>query len=195
VELPTEDGLESNFAANYLGRFLLTQRLLPLLKASTPARIVLIGAAGANPDPKLDFENLQGERQFAGFAAISQSHFANDLFVAQLARQLTDTGVTVNALHPGLVNTGIMRSAPLPMKLLSPFFALRADSVEEGAKAPVYLVTAGELTGTNGSYFRKMKPIAPAPSTFDAQLGRRLWQISEQLIQQILAETAHSITA
>src|SRR6266545_3993807 len=96
------DGIEMTFAFNHLAYFLLTNLLLDTVKASAPARIINVSSA-AHKSGKIEFDNLQGERSYNGFAAYGNSKLANILFTIELARRLEGTSITVNALHPGMV--------------------------------------------------------------------------------------------
>ena len=100
----TADGLEHTFALNHLAPFLLTSLLLNRLTASAPARIVTV-SSGAHARGRIDFDDLQGERNYSGQRAYSQSKLANVMFTYELARRLEGTGVTATVLHPGVVRT------------------------------------------------------------------------------------------
>ena len=107
----TADGLEHTFAVNHLAPFLLTTLLLDLLKASAPSRVVTV-SSGAQAMGRIDFEDLQGARDYNGQRAYNQSKLANVLFTYELARRLEGTGVTANVLHPGVVRTAFGREDP-----------------------------------------------------------------------------------
>ena len=107
----TADGLEHTFALNHLAPFLLTNLLLDRLKASAPARVVTV-SSGAQAMGRIDFDDLQGERDYSGQRAYSQSKLANVMFTYELARRLDGTGVTATALHPGVVRTGFGAEDP-----------------------------------------------------------------------------------
>src|ERR1700750_513474 len=100
----TADGLERTFALNHLASFLLTNLLLDRLTASAPARIVTV-SSGAQARGRIDVDDLQGERNYSGQRAYSQSKLANVMFTYELARRLEGTGVTATVLHPGVVRT------------------------------------------------------------------------------------------
>jgi retinol dehydrogenase 14 len=100
----TADGLEHTFALNHLAPFLLTSLLLDRLTATAPARIVTV-SSGTHAQGRLDFDDLQGERNYSGQRAYSQSKLANVMFTYQLTRHLEGTGVTATAAHPGVVAT------------------------------------------------------------------------------------------
>lgn len=101
----TTDGMEMTVALNHLSPFLLTNLLLELVRASAPARIINVSSA-AYIFGKIDFDDLQGKRKWSSMKAYSQSKLANILFTNELAERLKGTGITVNALHPGIVNSG-----------------------------------------------------------------------------------------
>jgi NAD(P)-dependent dehydrogenase (short-subunit alcohol dehydrogenase family) len=171
----TDDGLELMFATNHLGPFLITNLLLPALRASGAARVLTVTAPST---VKLDFDDLQGRRRFRALTAFGASKAANLLFTFALARRLADDGVTANAVHPGLARTGLMAQAPallrLPVALLSAPPATVAERV-----APLLLDEA--YASANGQFFHRGRTIDPPPYTRDGEVQDRLWQISEQL--------------
>ena len=121
----TADGLERTFALNHLAPFLLTSLLIDRLRGSAPARVVTI-ASNAHKLGRIDFDDLQGERAYSGARAYNQSKLANLLFSYELARRLAGTGVTANALHPGVVSTSFGAEDPgrvqrLFVPLMRPF--------------------------------------------------------------------------
>jgi NAD(P)-dependent dehydrogenase (short-subunit alcohol dehydrogenase family) len=178
----TGDGIETTFAVNHLGYFLLTNLLLDLLKRSAPARIVTVASIGHRRGT-LDFDDLGFERGYALMRAYTRSKLANVLFANELARRLEGTGVTSNSLHPGRVATNIWSGAPLWAKpiiylLLRPSFI----STEEGSRTIVQLASDPSLEGVTGNYFEFHKPVAPAPLAQDQALAKRLWQVSADLV-------------
>src|SRR6266571_1547301 len=100
----TADGLEHTFALNHLASFLLTNLLLDRLKASAPARVVIV-SSHVQAEGRIEFDDLQGARYYSGQSAYSQSKLANVMFTNELARRLEGTRVTATSLHPGLVRT------------------------------------------------------------------------------------------
>ena len=105
----TVDGIEATRAINHLCPFLLTQLLLPLLQTSAPSRIVNLNSEGHRAAKTVAFDDLQATRWKRGFLIYSQSKLANLLFTYELARRLSPTGITVNAVHPGIVDTQLFR--------------------------------------------------------------------------------------
>lgn len=178
----TVDGIETTFAVNHLGYFLLTNLLLDLLVRSAPARVVTV-ASEAHRSGTLDFDDLGYERGYAIMRSYSRSKLANILFATELARRLEGTGVTSNSLHPGVVSTNIWSGAgawlkPLIRTLLRPFFL----SAEKGAATIVQLAADPALEGVNGKYFVRGKAVTPAPLAQDAALARRLWEVSSKMV-------------
>ena len=154
----TADGLEHTFAVNHLAPFLLTNLLLERLEASAPARIVTV-SSGAQSMGRIDFDDLQGERNYQGQRAYNQSKLANVLFTYELARRLAGTGVTANVLHPGVVRTRFGAEDPARLtNLLVPIARLFMKTPEQGAATPVYLASSPEVEGVTGRYFANGTP-------------------------------------
>jgi len=177
----TADGLEHTFALNHLASFLLTSLLLDRLTASAPARIVTV-SSGAHAQGRLDFDDLQGERNYSGQQAYSQSKLANVMFTYQLARRLAGTGVTATAAHPGVVATGFgtedqAAHLGIMIRVARPFMKTPA----QGALTPVYLASSPEVEGVTGQYFAHRKPKASSKASYDAAAAARLWQASADL--------------
>lgn len=180
----TVDGIETTFATNHLNYFLLTNLLLDRIKASAPARIINVSSS-AHTRASMNFEDLQFTRGFGAFKAYGQSKLANVLFTSELARRLEGSGVTVNALHPGVVRTGFGKnnSGALggmfrgAISVAGNFFI----SAEDGAKTSVHLATSPEVEGVSGRYFFRCKDTTPSAAARDGEAARRLWEISEQM--------------
>jgi len=181
------DGIEMTFALNHLAYFLLTNLLLDTIKASAPARIINV-SSDAHTSGKIEFDNLQGERTFSP-RAYGNSKLANLLFTTELARRLEGTGVTVNALHPGLVSTGFAKNnGRLIASLVSLFMPLVARSPEQGAETLIYLASSPSVEGITGKYFQDSHIVTPAPQANDMEVARKLWDVSAELVH--LADVA-----
>jgi NAD(P)-dependent dehydrogenase (short-subunit alcohol dehydrogenase family) len=176
----TPEGFESTFAINHLGSFLLTNLLLDLLRSSAPARIVNV-SSGAHAAGHIDFEDLQREKRFRGWGAYSQSKLANVLFTNELARRLEGTGVTVNAVHPGVVRTHFASNGGLGLRigfiLMAPFMR----SPAKGAETSIFVASSPELEGVTGKYFVNRAPAQSSPASHDEGVSRRLWDVSARL--------------
>ncbi len=178
----TADGIERTFATNHLGAFLLTNLLIDLVLASAPARVVTVASIG-HRDGTIDFGDLGYARGYSIMRAYRRSKLANVLFANELARRLAGTGVTSNSLHPGAVATNIWTGAPLWARPLiaiaSPLMFIPAA---QGAATIVQLVASPDLDGVTGQYFESGRPVPPAPAARDAELARRLWETSADLV-------------
>jgi NAD(P)-dependent dehydrogenase (short-subunit alcohol dehydrogenase family) len=176
----TPEGLEATFAANYLAPFLLTEQLLDVLKASAPARVVNVSSM-AHTTGQIDFNDLQSEKRYGSWRAYGQAKLALILFTYELANQLKGSGVTVNALHPGVIasnfDQGMGGFLRFGWKLMKPFLA----TVEQGAQTTLYLATSPEVEGISGKYFSNRKETRSSGSSYDEVVRLRLWQISEDL--------------
>lgn len=172
----SKDGFELQFAINHLAHFLLTNLVLDKLKASGGARIVVV-ASRAHYGHPIDPSKIENN---PGPFAYSRSKFCNVLFAEELARRLAGTGVTVNALHPGLVWTNMVRQPRPPVSWLVPLLKPVMLSPEDGAKTSVYLASSREVEGVSGKYFASCKAVAPDPAVTPA-LARALWEKSAAL--------------
>ena len=189
----TDEGIESNFAINYLSRFVLTQNLLPLMKSAgqpgDAARIVII--SGAAMSGKIYFDDVNLTSKFSLLRVVGQSCQANDVFTLEQARQLAGVyrpSVTINCLKMGVVKTNIRKGRDFPwwMKVLVPLVMdpLLGQTAEEASASALQLLLAADYEGVTGSLFlkiKKFKPIVPDASVTEDQIGKRLWVLSERL--------------
>lgn len=144
------DGIELTFATNVLGYFLLTNELLPLLRASAPARIVNVSSAFAS---ELDLDDLQFEgRRYEGLRAYAQSKACNRLLTWALARRIAGSGVTATAYAPGFV-AGTELSRDLPPEVKAHYATRVGRTAEEGADTAVWLAASGDVAGKNGRFY------------------------------------------
>ncbi|MBB6483910.1 SDR family NAD(P)-dependent oxidoreductase [Rhizobium lusitanum] len=165
----SRDGHELRFAVNYLAGFLLTHRLLPLLRASAPARIVNVASAGQQA---IDFADVMLIRGYSGVRAYCQSKLAQIIFTFDLAEELMGTGVTVNCLHPATyMDTTMVRLAGV-----APL-----SSVEQGADAILNLATSDALDRRTGLNFDGLRPSRANAQAYDAAARRKLQALSQSL--------------
>jgi len=173
----SKDGIEMTFAVNHLAYFLLTNLLLDALNSGAPSRIINVASEG-HRNGKFDVDNLQSEKKFSGFGAYCITKLCNLLFTYELARRLGGTPVTVNAMHPGFLNTAIFREAKGFLKFL---VRLTARGPQVGAKAIAYLAQSEELEGVTGKYFNGKRIANSSAQSRDPQAAKQLWEISEKL--------------
>ena len=183
----TADGFEMTFGVNHLGHFLLTALLHDLLLQSAPSRVVVVASEAYKGARRgLDFDDLNLERtRYRGFKAYSRSKLANILFARELARRLDGSGVTANAVHPGLVATRFMRDGDagllgnLVMAVSRPFML----TAEQGARTTIYVASAPELESITGAYFAESLPAPTNRQAIDMVAARRLWDASKELLR------------
>lgn len=178
----SEDGIECTLAVNHLAPFLLTNLLLPQLKAAAPSRIVNVGTQ-INYAIELGDLNWEG-RSFRMMRAYVESKLGMIHFTRELARRIRGTGVTVNCLFPGVFKSnlgGTDGAQGLFWKTVSLLVGWALATPEQAARRVMYLLTAPELAEVSGGYFGDCKPIKPPPQTLDAAANLRLWEISARL--------------
>jgi len=174
------DGIEMTLALNHLAYFLLTNLLLDRLKSSAPARIVNV-SSNSHERAQIDFDDLQNRRRYWGFRAYARSKLANILFSYELARRLEGTGVTVNALHPGLVGTNFLANNGILGKFLKMLVAVKGMSPERGARTSTYLATSPGVETVTGRYFFQEREVPSSSVSHDEDAARRLWQLSAEM--------------
>jgi NAD(P)-dependent dehydrogenase (short-subunit alcohol dehydrogenase family) len=179
----TEDGFNRVMATNYLGPFLLTNLLLPLLKQTPEARIVNVSSI-AHLWGRIDLNDLNLKRKCKFGGPYASSKLALIFFTQELSERLKQTGITVNALHPGIVATDIYRIGPEGSWYQAVFrkiLRLVMISPQDGALTSIYLASSEDVKGVTGKYFYKLNPSFFSPKCRDRQLQRGLWQLSENL--------------
>ena len=182
----TSEGLEATLAFNYLAPFLLTELLVETLKASAPAHIINVSSMAYSRT--IAFDNLQGEKSYTAMGSYGQAKLALIIFTYELARRLEGTGVTVNALHPGLIASnpqGLTGLMAWLVKLLRPFMI----TVEQGAQNTLSLATSPQGERVTGKYFAEKQEKKSARSSYDQALALHLWKVSEQLVAHSVPDT------
>lgn len=168
----TRDGIELTFAVNFLGPFLLSNLLLPLLKKGGGGRIVTVASSAHYDVDRIDWENLPAWPAYDAWGAYSFSKFADVTFTYCLDRDLVGTGVTANCLHPGVVRTKLSKAAAPGMATLTP---------EEGARTSIWLATSPDVSGVSGKYFEEMKPVKSSPLSYNRPVQERLRAMAADL--------------
>jgi NAD(P)-dependent dehydrogenase (short-subunit alcohol dehydrogenase family) len=174
----TADNHEATFAVNHLAPFILTRELLSLLEASAPARVINVSSEAHQRATNV--EDWESRQSYSGYQAYARSKLANVMFSYDLAHRLEATGVTVNACHPGLVDTGIIETGMSRWwsRWAIPIAKRIAIPVEEGAKTPLYLAMSADVEGVTGRYYKKERPATSSLISHDPTIGARLWNIS-----------------
>jgi retinol dehydrogenase-12 len=176
-------GFDLTYATNYIGPFLLTNLLLPGIRASSQGRIVNVSSSAQFQVKRMDWSVL--ERRISpkrsGFSDYAMTKLMNVLHAKELARRLIGTRVTTYSLHPGAVASNIWRAIPQPFQWLMKRLML---SNEEGARTPLYCATAPELASTTGRFYDKCREVAPNPLAEDETLAKELWVRSEKAVAQ-----------
>ena len=131
----------------------------------------------------IDFEDLLGERAYSGEKAYNQSKLADLMFTYELARRLDGTGVTANALHPGVVSTAFGSEDPSPIfRFLVPLARSFMQTPERGAATSIHLASSATVEGVTGTYFAKGKPRQSSASSYENATAMRLWDVSWDLV-------------
>lgn len=178
----TEDGVEATLAVNHLAGFLLTNLMLERIRSSAPARIVCVSSE-AHRYGTLDLDDLEFRRRtYRGLGVYGVSKLLNLLFTFELARRLEGTGVTANALHPGVVNTGLGDNNPPSLF----FRAMRMSKFlmrtpERGAETSVFLASSPDVEGVTGKYWADCRERKAGDIGYNRDAQSRLWEVSEKM--------------
>jgi WW domain-containing oxidoreductase len=184
-------GYELQFFTNHIGHFILVTGLLERL--SETGRVVMLSSSAHRMAPKggVELDNLDGGRGYTGWRAYAQSKFANILFAKELARRFAGTERTANAVHPGVILTGISRHLnPVVRALQGAIVPLFFKTVPQGAATQVYVATHPALAGVSGKYFADCNETSPRPDAEDAAKARELWDVSENIAAATLGGRA-----
>jgi len=172
IELNREilpNGMEKTFMVNYLAPYYLTRRLMPVLLQSTTPRVVNVSSMAQART--IDFDNLTGEKNFDGYESYALSKLCNVLFTYKLHRQFGASGLKVVCLHPGMINTKLLRTGWGP----------GGATVEQGAQYEMFAALGIEGQEYNGKYLVNNQPSKSVAISYDTRVQDRLWQISASL--------------
>ncbi|MBI3714593.1 MAG: SDR family oxidoreductase [Betaproteobacteria bacterium] len=201
VRRESADGIEMTLAVNHLGPFLLTHLLLDALKAASPSRIVNVASEAHEDVDGFDFADPQARKVYPrseaaslfyslvmpwahpAFMQYARSKLANLLFTTELSRRLADSGVTANALHPGLVASHFSEGNGSYGWFMRRYMSVRGISAEAGARTSIHLACSPEVAGISGQYFIDGKPAAASAAAQDLAAAEKLWRLSEQMTQ------------
>lgn len=179
----TKDGIEMQLGVNHMGHFLLTNLLLECVKRAAPSRIINVSSLG-HILGRINTKDLNSEKSYVRGDAYNQSKLANVLFTLELSKRLSDTGVTVNALHPGVVHTELGRHMDNQFSLmgtiartaLGPFF----KNSKDGAQTTIFAALDPDLEKVTGKYFSDCKIKSVAHAGRDSEMAKWLWNESEK---------------
>jgi len=185
--MKTADDLEMQMGTNHMGHFLLTNLLLDLLKKSAPSRVVVV-SSGLSKYGKIDFDNLNSEKDYNRKAGYNNSKLANNYFARELAAQLEGSGVDVHCLCPGMVRTNLGRHViptySLFAKLIGyPFYYLLVKSTWEGIQTILHCCLAPELEGVTGRLYRNCEEKPWFPNSNDTDIQKKLWEVSKKVTE------------
>ncbi|XP_038214978.1 retinol dehydrogenase 14-like [Zerene cesonia] len=174
----TSDGLLKDMQINYFGPFLLTNLLIPMLKAGAPSRVVVVSSAWHK------FGTIDGidDDRTGYIQSYANSKLCNILFTKELARRLRDTCIVVNCLNPGQVNTSLYRSSTILEKLRSVLLYFFFKTPAEGAQTSVYVAVSDDCDLVTGGYFEDCREARPSAKAEDEVLARKLWTVTERLV-------------
>ncbi|KAA0718107.1 Retinol dehydrogenase 11 [Triplophysa tibetana] len=178
--MKTVDGFEMQIGVNHLGHFLLTNLLIGLIKRSAPARIVVVSSFAHNFG-WIRLHDLHSQGSYNSGLAYCQSKLANVLFTRELARRLRGSNVTVNSVHPGTVQSKLVRHSTF-MSLLFALFPMFLKTPKEGAQTSIYCATLEELQSISGQHFSDCAPAFVAPQGRSEETARKLWDLSCELL-------------
>ncbi|XP_017132780.1 retinol dehydrogenase 11 isoform X2 [Drosophila elegans] len=187
----TKEGFEMHLGVNHIGHFLLTNLLLDVLERSAPSRVVVV-ASKAHERGHIHVEDMHGQDFYDEGVAYCQSKLANILFARELAKRLEGTGVTVNALNPGIADTEIARNMIffqtkfaqyVVETLLRPLLWSVMKTPRNGAQTTLYAALDPDLAKVSGQYFSDCKLAPVAPAALDDHMANWLWTQSEKWTQ------------
>jgi len=171
----SREGYERTFAVNHLASFVLTMHLIPIIEAAQHGRIVNVASmahsSSINPD------QLNSPEHFGGYGAYGDSKLCNILFTYYLAKK-AGNAFTVNALHPGVISTKLLRAG----------FGMGGGSLEEGARTSVYLAASAKVRDVTGRYFSDSQPRLSADVSYNEELQNELWDLSVSLARDFLPD-------
>lgn len=167
------DGFELQLAVNHLAPFLLTRLLEPALAAGAPSRVVNVSSR-LHSMGHIDFNDLQSTGTYKMYAAYGRSKLACVMATYDLAERWQPRGITVNCLHPGVIDTNLGGMPGFVKKLL--------PKADKGARTSLYLAMSPEVANVTGCYFSNCKPVKSSAESRDRAIRARLWQETERLV-------------
>ncbi|XP_050407238.1 retinol dehydrogenase 11 isoform X1 [Patella vulgata] len=179
----SQEGYELHFAVNHLGHFLLTNLLVNLMKKSAPSRIICVTCM-AYEEGSINFDDLNSQRSYDPWTAYTQSKLANILFSQELSNRLTGSGVTVNSVHPGIVQselgryTGDNKPALWRRLLIKIVGFIIMKTPQQGAQTSIYCAVSDKIENVSGKYFSDCCIRETSSVAKDKVTSTQLWDIS-----------------
>jgi len=184
----TPEGFEATFASNHLAPFLLTQKLLPNLRATATrrgpgaVRVIAVSSTGHEQSQGIQWDDLSFADNFVGGAAYCHAKLANILFTRELARRVADDGIVAHAMHPGVVASNFASHCDAPMQAYMESILDRSVTPAQAADTLVWLASAEEPGRSNGRYFHQRAELTPSAAAQDDTQALKLWQFSEAMV-------------
>uniref|UniRef100_A0ACD5ZU10 Uncharacterized protein n=2 Tax=Avena sativa TaxID=4498 RepID=A0ACD5ZU10_AVESA len=187
----SEDGIEMQFATNHVGHFLLTHLLLETMKktareSNVEGRIVNVSSAAHKftYQEGIRFDKINDETEYGSIGAYGQSKLANILHANELARRFKEEGVniTANSLHPGGIITNLLRHHSIIDVLHRTLGKLVLKNANQGAATTCYVALHPDVKGVSGKYFNDSNVYEPSLKARDAELAKKLWELSVELV-------------
>lgn len=187
-ELQLVNGVERQFAINHLGHFILMNQLLEEVKAAPEGRFTILSSrAHRRANNGIEFDNLDGSQHYGPWEAYGVSKLANALCSRELARRLSDTNATSNSLHPGVINTQLVKNLPTWQQWAAEYLGwIFMKDIHEGAATTCYVATNPGLKGVRGLYFSDSNVADDGDYLLDDAMAAQLWSVSEELTRDYL---------
>ncbi|XP_043961256.1 retinol dehydrogenase 11-like isoform X1 [Gambusia affinis] len=177
----TVDGYEMQFGVNHLGHFFLTFLLLDLLKHSAPSRVINVSST-VHAMGKIQFDDLNGDKDYHPVRAYAQSKLANVLFTRELAKRTEALGVMAFSVDPGMVNTGITRYIRRPLVDIAMNFSFLIRTPAEGASTSIYCIVTPESELLTGGFYKNCARADSCRAGEDDGTALKLWAVSCQML-------------
>lgn len=174
----TDEGLEKTFALNHMSYFVLSV----LFAESFESLKIINVSSEAHRRITLKMNDLQSRHGYYGWHAYKRSKLANIYLTYELNRRYMDKDITINCLHPGLVNSDFANNNLLPFKIISSFIKYFGISSKEGALTSIYLASEDDLANVSGLYFDKCRPRKSSPISYDLEVSKSLWAYSTEIM-------------
>jgi WW domain-containing oxidoreductase len=194
--LRTRYGVELQFLCNHIGHFSLVNQLLELVRNGT-GRIVIVSSSASimqAPPEGIMFDNLDGHQFYDPMTFYGQSKLAVALYAKELSRRLRQRAIAVNSLHPGAKKCTGLRKELLPaLRVVRSMAQLFMKSAAQRAATAALLAASPSVTGISGEYWSDCQVAEGNPLLNDSELGKRLWQVSMQIVERITNATRTNV--